>query len=166
MSHNSNLKAPSRPKIDARHGILTGSPSGVTFAAKPHDLTAKNSSDGKKIKARFGVMSQEPNGTTFESHKELGINKNWNGEQVRAADSQSKNPDRFGVEMPTGATNVATDEALFPVPNASKAPLRGIKTITESTGLYVPAKSGPVNEVGDKAVSGSSPKKGRMDKGA
>jgi hypothetical protein len=155
-------------KIKARHGVYTGQPSGTTFAAKPHDMTAKNSSEGKKISARTSIVSQSPNGTTFESHKELGINKNWNGEQVRAPAGQTKKPDRFGVECPTGVTsnNASGDIGKFiDTPDASAAPLRGIKTITESTGLYRPAKSGPVNMIGDVPTGKSSPKRGDTDKG-
>jgi hypothetical protein len=156
----------SRPKIKAQHGIYTGQPSGTTFAAKPHDMTAKNSSEGRKIRDDFGVTTQEPNGTTFESHKRAGVYGNWNGEQVRAPAGQSKKPERFGVEMPTGVTsNNGSAGTLIDTPDASAAPLRGIKTITESTGIFRPAKSGPKNMIGDVPVGKSSMKRGATDKG-
>jgi hypothetical protein len=171
MSHNSNLKAPSRPKINARHGIMTGQPGGTTFMPKPHDLSAGNSDSGKKISARTGVMTQEPNGTTFTEHDRLET-KHWpvhmkQPEGSKWEHGQTKKPDRFGVmkDEPNGTTFQGAQKALFDLPDASKAPLRGIKTITETTGLYVPAKSGPVNMAGEVPTGKSAKKKGATDKG-
>jgi len=156
-------------KIKARHGIYTGQPNGTTFVAKPHDMEALNSSGGKKIKARTGVMTQEPDGITFESHKRLET-AHWpvhmkTPDGPHMQHEHKKKPDNFGVEQPGGVTKNVESKMPFETPKADAAPLRGIKTITESTGLFVPAKSGPANVAGSNGMGKSEMKKGRTDKG-
>lgn len=172
MSHNPNLKAPSRSKINARHGIVTGQPDGNTFKVHPGDIGRGNSDAGSKVKARTGVMTAEPNGTTWEKPEQRQA-QHWpvhmkQPDGSKWGNTQKKKADRFGVtdSNPSGVTFEAPQKALFDLPKASEAPLKGIKTITETTGLYVPAKNGPVNAIQNVPTGKGAPKKGRTDKGA
>jgi hypothetical protein len=97
---------------------------------------------------RFDIESNSPQGTTFTGNRSPKL----------AGSSNTKRKANFGINStePQGTTFTG-NKSHISIPHANKAP-KEVKTLSESSGTYKPAKVGGRDFGGSVGVGKSSPK--------
>lgn len=97
---------------------------------------------------RFDIESNNPQGTTFVGNRSPKL----------AGSSNTKRKTNFGISCndPQGTTFLG-NKSHISIPNANKAP-KAVKTVSESTGTYKPAKVAGRDFGGSVGVTGPGKK--------